>query len=137
MHDTRCLYGNGEQDMATCPMIYIHCPGYYPTTSSYHHALKHLCPNRKARRVKNPNLLIYAIKQGILFQMIQTGKGDSPEAACVRKDMEEAWGFLTEEDKEHARVLLVKVQEIYSWYTDLAKVQPIEAPFPKLGAKVC
>lgn len=41
---TRCKYGKGLQDMATCRNIYIHWPGYYPG-QSYYYALKKLCPN--------------------------------------------------------------------------------------------
>ena len=44
-HDTVCHYGTGKQDMATCRMIYIHWPGYYPTEDSYQFALDNLCPN--------------------------------------------------------------------------------------------
>ena len=41
----KCKFGSGHQDMETCPMIYIHWPGYYPTDESYLEALQTLCPN--------------------------------------------------------------------------------------------
>ena len=43
--DTSCKFGVGEQDMATCRMIYVHFPGYYITEKSYQDALDRLCPN--------------------------------------------------------------------------------------------
>lgn len=42
---TICPYGTGMQDMAACKMIYVHWPGYYPTTESFKFALENLCPN--------------------------------------------------------------------------------------------
>ena len=33
--DTICKFGIGEQDMATCRMIYVHFPGYYITKNAY------------------------------------------------------------------------------------------------------
>ena len=44
-YSTICQYGTGQQDMATCRMIYIHWQGYYPTNEAYQFALEHLCPN--------------------------------------------------------------------------------------------
>lgn len=43
--ETICQYGIGEQDMATCRMIYLHFPGYYITEADYRDALERLCPN--------------------------------------------------------------------------------------------
>jgi hypothetical protein len=44
-YDWHCKFGNGKQDFRTCPMLYIHIKGYYPTDELYQHALKTLCPN--------------------------------------------------------------------------------------------
>ena len=41
----KCKFAKGEQDITTCPMIYIHWPGYYPTRKLYEQALLLLCPN--------------------------------------------------------------------------------------------
>lgn len=41
----KCLFGSGKQDASTCPMIYVHWPGYYPGDELYYKALIALCPN--------------------------------------------------------------------------------------------
>ena len=43
--DWHCKFGDGQQDIRTCPMIYIHIKGYYPTEEALQYALSHLCPN--------------------------------------------------------------------------------------------
>lgn len=53
--DKICKFGKGIQDMTLCPMIYIHCGGYYPTKESYQYALKNLCPNLKERNKSGRN----------------------------------------------------------------------------------
>jgi hypothetical protein len=44
-YDWHCKFGNGKQDFRTCPMLYIHIKGYYPTEELFQYALKTLCPN--------------------------------------------------------------------------------------------
>lgn len=39
----KCAYGSGEQDIAECPMIYLHWPGY--CGDGYKDMLRLLCPN--------------------------------------------------------------------------------------------
>src|SRR3989344_9697511 len=51
--DKKCKYGKGEQDMTSCPYIYIHWPGYYPTKERYEHAIKNLCQNYVSNKIKN------------------------------------------------------------------------------------
>jgi len=52
--DFRCKFGSGVQDIRTCPMIYIHIKGYYPTEELYQYALKTLCPNMQPQSAPQP-----------------------------------------------------------------------------------
>lgn len=94
---TTCCYGSGKQDMAKCPMIYIHWPGYYPTEESYQYALAHLCPNKKMRvfhYTSSCGTTYVLDKLSVLMEMIEMDlaegyKGDSIDVSIGEMSEEE------------------------------------------------